>query len=449
MAETSLLAAMGRALAPVQKATHMVPSARGGWRIMEAFSGAWQQNVEVNRDAVLAHHAVFACMTLIASDIAKLRVKLVQQDAKTRIWTEVERAAFSPVLRKPNHLQTRIQFWESWILSKLSTGNSYVLKVRDGRSSVVRLFVLDPNRVMPLITDEGDVFYQLASDNVAGVVGSITVPAREIIHDRFNCLFHPLVGLSPIYAAGVAATQGLRIQNNSANFFGNQSQPGGILTAPGEIHETDAQRIKDYWEANFTGRNAGKIAVVGDGLKFERLGTTPHDAQMVEQLKWTGEVVCSTFHVPPYKVGVGVQPTHNNAELLNLEYYSQCLQVLIEAAELCLDEGLGMDARLGTEFDVDNLLRMDMATQLDVLDKARSVMTLDERRRRLELEPMKTGGGTVYLQQQDHSLEAIAARDAQMIDAAKNTPVAPPPAENDNTEAEAEDALAEIRRGLA
>ncbi|WP_416380911.1 hypothetical protein, partial [Klebsiella pneumoniae] len=34
------------------------------------------------------------------------------------------------------------------------------------------------------------------------------VPAREVIHDRFNCLFHPLIGLSPIYAAGLAAMQG-------------------------------------------------------------------------------------------------------------------------------------------------------------------------------------------------------------------------------------------------
>ncbi|WP_416381322.1 hypothetical protein, partial [Klebsiella pneumoniae] len=38
------------------------------------------------------------------------------------------------------------------------------------------------------------------------------VPAREVIHDRFNCLFHPLIGLSPIYAAGLAAMQGHHIQ---------------------------------------------------------------------------------------------------------------------------------------------------------------------------------------------------------------------------------------------
>jgi phage portal protein BeeE len=42
------------------------------------------------------------------------------------------------VLRKPNRFQTRIQFLESWALSKLSRGNTYVLKQRDNRNVVTR-----------------------------------------------------------------------------------------------------------------------------------------------------------------------------------------------------------------------------------------------------------------------------------------------------------------------
>ena len=108
-----------------EKALHNIPS-RGGWRVLESFPGAWQRNVEVNKESVLAFHAVFSCMTLIARDIAKLRVKLVQKDAGG-IWSEVTNPAYSPVLRKPNGYQTRIQFWESWVLSKLSCGNTYAV----------------------------------------------------------------------------------------------------------------------------------------------------------------------------------------------------------------------------------------------------------------------------------------------------------------------------------
>ena len=426
---------------------------RGGWfpLIRESYTGAWQQNVTVDRNLVLSYNAVFACITLIASDVAKLRVKLVERDGDG-IWTEVDSGAFSPVLRKPNRFQTRIQFWENWITSKLTRGNTYALKQRDGRGVVSALYILDPNRVKTLVSDDGSVFYQLAADNISGLTEEITVPASEVIHDRFNCLFHPLIGTSPIFAAGVPATRGLNIQNNSAAFFANRSQPGGMLSAPGHIDTTTAERLKATWESNFSGENYGKIAVAGDGLEFKQFSLSATDSQLIEQLKWTAEEVCTAFHVPPYKIGAGTMPTYSNIQALNVEYYSQCLQTLIEAAEICLDEGLGIgtgvkvDGRtLGTEFDLDGLLRMDSVTQMEVLEKSKGVMTPNEQRKKLDLKP-KVGGNSPMLQQQNFSLEALAKRDAQAdpFGTAKPTPPA-----NDNEMAQqAAAALVDIVKGL-
>ncbi|QMV00158.1 phage portal protein [Devosia sp. D6-9] len=394
----------------VEKSRSSVPSNRGWWPlILESFTGAWQKNVEVRLNSVLAFHAVFACQTLIASDISKLRIKLVAKDSDG-IWSETANPAYSPVLRKPNHFQNRMQFYESWVLSKLQHGNVYVLKQRDGRGVVVRLYVLDPTLVTPLVADNGDVYYELNTDTLSGLPAAVTVPASEIIHDRFNCFFHPLVGLSPIFANGLAATQGLAIQNSSTQYYQNGSMPGGILVAAGHIDQNDAEEMKAAWEANYGGRNRGKVAVLGDGLKFEQLSMKNTDAQTIEQLKWSAEVVCSTYHVPPYKIGIGQAPTYNNVQALNVEYYSQALQVLIEAIELCLDEGLNTGESLGTEFDLDNLLRMDSVTQMEVLEKASGKMTIDEIRRRLGLGKIR-GGDDVYLQQQNYSLTALQKRD--------------------------------------
>uniref|UniRef100_UPI001551B96A phage portal protein n=1 Tax=Mangrovicoccus sp. HB161399 TaxID=2720392 RepID=UPI001551B96A len=249
----------------------------------------------------------------------------------------------------------------------------------------------------------------------------------EIIHDRWNCLFHPLAGLSPIWANGLAATQAQKISENSTKFFENQSRPGGILSAPGKISDETAKRLKAAFDSGYTGVNAGKVAVVGDGLTFSPLTVAANDAQLVEQLKWTSETVATTYGIPLYKVGLGPMPTSNNLQALNIEYYAQALQGLIEDAETCLDDGLGLDGEtIGTEFDVDGLLRMDSATQMDVLDRGKSIMTLDERRARLNLAGI-AGGGTVYMQEQDHSIEAIAARDRQLIEAANAPPALPAP----------------------
>lgn len=445
------LSVISAGLAPRTKANLSPPDNRGWYRILEAATGNWQRNIEVNHESVLANSAVFACMTLIASDIAKLRVKLVRQ-TNDGIWEETTNAAYSPVLRKPNHFQTRIQFFESWVLSKLSRGNTYALKKRDNRNVVTALYVLDPCRTRPMIAPNGSIFYELRTDNIAGIEqDAVMVPASEIIHDRFNCLFHPLVGLSPIFASGLAATQGLKIQENSANFFANASKPGGLLVAPGRIDPDNAARLKETWETNYSGKNAGRIAVLGDGMSFTPLTVDPIDSQMIEQLKWTAEVICSTYHVPSFLVGVGQEPSAGGVQDRTLRYYTQALQVHIEAIEILLDEGLGTGDKLGTEFDLDTLLRMDGASQMEMLKNSAGILTPNEQRAKLD-KPKVEGGDSPMVQQQNFSLQALAKRDAKDDPFAKgDTGTQPPPADaaNDNAmELEAAKALLVFQKGL-
>lgn len=414
----------------VEKALSPIYENRNGWirTIGESYPGAWQQNVELDFNSVMSFYAVYACIARISSDIAKLRVKLVEQ-LPSKIWQETTNPAYSPVLRKPNAFQNRIQFFENWFISKLSRGNTYLLKQRDGRNVVTRLYVLDPNRVQVLVANNGDVYYQLASDNVAGIEQEIIAPASEIIHDRMNCIFHPLIGTSPIYACGLAATQGNKIQENSTIMFGNGSRPGGLLIAPKKIEDADAARVKAYWDANFSGSNRGKIAVLGDGLTFQSLAINPEDAQLIEQLKMTGEIVCTAFGVPGFMVGIGTAPAHGNLGALLSQYYSQCLQFHIESAELCLDEGLGTGDQLGCEFDLDGLLRMDTEAQYKVLSSgiAGTLLTPNEARFKADKPPLE-GGDTVYMQQQNYSLAALAKRDQKDDPFATEPKVAPAPA---------------------
>lgn len=169
-----------------------------------------------------------------------------------------------------------------------------------------------------------------------------------------------------------------------------------------------------------------EIAVLGDNLKFEKISMTSEEAQLIDQLKWTSEVVCSTFHVPAFKIGLGAMPTYQNAEVLNQIYYSDCLQSLIEQYEACMDEGLGLGRingrDIGVELDLDGLLRMDTQTQIKTLTEAvnGSILTIDEARAKMDRKKVP-GGSSIWMQQQNYSLEALAERDA-------NSPFAAPAA---------------------
>lgn len=385
-----------------------------GW-VRESFAGAWQQGVQISPLAsILGFSPVYACASRIAADIAKLGLQLMERTDQG-VWQPATKLSpWWSTVRKPNGYQNRIQFVELWILSKLLYGNTYALKQRDERGVVRRLFLLDPRRVTPLVTPEGDVYYSLSQDHLARVGAGVTVPASEIIHDRGPCLWHPLVGISPLYACALAASQGMRIQEHGEIFFRNMSRPSGMLTAPGTIDETTAVRLKADFERNYSGGNIGRLFVAGDALKYEAMTVPAEAAQLIEQLKWTVEDVARAFAMPLYKIGAGPMPTANNVQALQQQYHSDCLQVHIEALEMCLDEGLDLPDGLRVECDLDGLLRMDSLTLVDVLTKAvgGALMSPDEARLKMNLPPTP-GGRAVYLQQQNYSLAALAKRDAR------------------------------------
>ncbi len=393
------------------------------WPIVhEPFSGAWQMNRECAVEDVLAFSTVQSCVSLIAGDISKISVNLIrrQGDVPDDIWVPYENTAHSPVLRTPNHFQTRNQFFESWVNSLLIHGNTYVLKQRDdARELVTALYILDPTRVKPLVADNGAVVYELYNDNLAGLMREpqdrLFVPASEIIHDRMNTFYHPLVGISPIRACAITAMQGLKILNQSSNLFDNDAQPGGVLTSAAVLSPEQVKQIQDNWQQGFTGPNRGKTAVIGADLKYQQMSFNPRDLELVSQLKMTQEMIPSCFHIPPYKVGVGSPPPYGNVQALNVQYYTDCLQVRLENIESLLDAGLELPLEIGVEFDEDSLLRMDTATLVNAAKDSigSGGMSPNEARKRFfNLQPV-TGGDSPYLQQQNYSLEALAKRDAQ------------------------------------
>ena len=114
------------------------------------------------------------------------------------------------------------------------------------------------------------------------------------------------------------------------------------------------------------------------------------------QLKWSAEVVCSVYHVPPYKVGVGALPSYNNVQALNVEYYSQALQSPHRgdrgAARPRARHRLGRSAWAPSSTPR-TLLRMDSITLVTTIRDAvgAGVMSPNEGRAKLDLKPVKGG----------------------------------------------------------
>lgn len=377
--------------------------------VLEPFAGAWQHNQELKRTDLVNFHAIFACVSLIASDVGKLKITTKSLQDGVLLPTK---SRCQKLFDRPNSYQSWQQFAENWISSKLLRGNTFVLKQRDIFGDIYRLVVLNPDRVRILLTDTGEVFYQISRDKLFDLDNDTIVPASEIIHDRYHCLYHPLVGLSPITACAMSVGVGLAIQSSSQTLFNNASTPSGVLSVPIALDADKANEIKRNWQQTYTGRNRGGVAVLGEGAKYESIAISSSDAQAIEQLKMTSEIVCSVFHVPAFKVGMGEIKAGMRVADLNEIYYSDCLQHYIEAMENLLDLHLELEAGIECVADLSSLIRMDSISQMAYLKEGTlsGIISPNEARASLGLAPV-AGGESPLMQQQNYSLAALAKRD--------------------------------------
>lgn len=385
---------------------------RSSGYIHEPYSGAWQKNDELTLDQKTSFFAVFACISLISKDIGKMGLTL-------KAWKDgVLQKSNTPrdlkvIFKKPNHFQTWQQFQEQWTNSLLMRGNAYIFIVRDVFGVPVRFVCLNPDLVQVLVSEDGDVFYSVYEDYLAQTELE-NIPASEIIHDRINCLYHPLVGLSPIFACGVAAGLGTHILNTTSKLFSNGARPASLLVAPGPLDPEKAKKMQQRWNEKFTGAGVGGTAVLSDGVKYIQLGISAVDAQTIEQLKYSAFMVATAFNVPPFKIGL--EPPPSDVQSANEIYFSDCIQSYVESRENLIDQALELKEKYKCELflDIDALIRMDRTSKMTYLKTGvgAGIITPNEARADIGLPPID-GGNTVYMQQQNYSIGALSKRDAK------------------------------------
>jgi len=396
------------------RVSSLMTGVRGGWSpiIRESYPGAWQNNDPLTSENALANPSVFGVVSRIAQDIAKIAPPLLLELDDNGFWFETTNSAYTPVLRRPNRYQTPQQFYEQWMLSKLLYGNTYVLKERDERGVVKAIYILDPLKVIPMVAPDGSVYYELQSNELAGLPQAtkpVVVGASDLIHDRWNCLWHPLVGVSPLYAIGGAVTQAQAIQASSTTFFAKGGRPAGMLVAPTKLDPASAERIKSTL-ANF---KTGEIMLTDQGMTYHDIGGSAVDSELIAQLGWTEEKICEVFGMPISILNSNKQPPYANAEASQLQYKSQCLEPHLASIAACLGDGLELPLYLSLEFDDTLLIWMDTATRTTAAKTAIAAgMSVNEvRDTYYGLGPVP-GGDMPYLQQQYYPISELADRAA-------------------------------------
>lgn len=332
------------------------------------FMGGSTAGKAVNERSAMQMTAVYACVRILSEAIAGLPLHLYEYDCDGSKEKAVEHPLYFLLHDEPNKEMTSFVFRETLMTHLLLWGNAYAQVIRNGKGEVIALYPLMPNRMEVNRTDKGQLYYQYttSSDDAPTVEGSTAVLMPEDVLHIPGLGFDGLVGYSPIAMAKNAIGLAIATEEYGAKFFANGAAPSGVLEHPGTIK--DPQRVRDAWMSQFSGsRNAGKVAVLEEGMKYTPISISPEQAQFLETRKFQINEIARIFRVPPHMVGDLEKSSFSNIEQQSLEFVKYTLDPWVIRWEQSLQRTLLSSEekkRYYFKFNLEGLLRGDYASRM-------------------------------------------------------------------------------------
>jgi len=257
--------------------------------------------------------AVYACVRILAETVASLPLHVFKYTADGS--EKATQHPLYPILHdEPNPEMTTFIFRETLMTHLLLWGNAYAQIIRDGRGRVISLYPLMPNRIEVKRSDTGNLYYQYRRDT-----GEIVILSTDEVLHVPGLGFDGLIGYSPIAMAKNAIGMTLATEEFGASFYSNGARPGGILEHPGTVK--DIKRLRDSWDAAYQGvRNANRVAILEEGMKYTPIGIPPEAAQFLQTRKFQTEEICRIFRVPPHLVADLDKATFSNIEHQSISF---------------------------------------------------------------------------------------------------------------------------------
>ena len=334
-----------------------------------AIGGPTKSGTRVNEETALKYLTVFACVSLISGDIARLPLILYQRSADGSKKRVIDHPLSDILHNAPNPSTTSFNFRESEQLKLLTWGNSYSeIKRGDGGQVLALVQIPKPGGVKRKKYARG-LFYEWVDPEK----GIIKKPKKDISHiPGFG--FNGIEGMSMISLARETIGLGLATEDFGSLYFGQGTHPAGIYEMDGYLGDNKSDFMKTLREGVAGLGKSHSIMVAEGGAKYKPLTIPLNDAQFLETRKFQKSEIAAMYHVPLHKLGIHDSNTNNNnLEQENSGYVDSCLMHWIVRWEqnIALQLLTLEERRQGffVEFLVDALLRGDSQARAEYYNK--------------------------------------------------------------------------------
>lgn len=378
---------LGRGISPEERAAW--------WEVIDI--PRTNAGVSVTMDSALTMAAVFACVRILAEDVAKLPLLVYKRRKDGGKDRAVDHPLYEILHNAPNEEMTSYAWREGQQAWLGSWGNAYSIIRSNRGGQVVELWPLR-SEWMQVNRDNGNLVYEYSVDGLQPK----TYPASMILHTH-GFGFDGIQGYSPIRLARQTIGLGMAAEGYGARFFANDARPGIVLKHPGKLSQGAADRLKEESE-KFSGMgNQWKPRLLEEGLEIIEVGVPPEDAQFLQTRKFQVEEVARWFRMPPHKIQDLERSTNNNIEHQSIEYVVDTLLPWLTRWEQALTQKLLTERERSqgyfVAFLVDGLLRGDITSRYEAYTKARQWgwMSADDVRALENLNPLPGDQGKIYM----------------------------------------------------
>lgn len=345
--------------------------------------------ITITGPSALQCSAIWACVRIRALMMGHFPL-VVYRRTPTGIEVLQDHPLYEVLHDSPNAYMTSMEFRQAMSVNFDLYGNAFASKEMIG-DRVVALNPLRSER-MTIKIEKGTLLYDYWLPEGTRRV----FQADEILHLR-NFSIDGIVGLNPIEQERNAIGLAIAQQRFGAALYKNGGRPAGVLEHPARLDKTAVDRIREGWDAvHANPENAGKVAILWEGMKYNAIGLSPQDAEYVEARKFQLGEIARIYGVPPHLIADLDRATFSNIEHQSIEFVTYNLAPQCVLWEQRIKKSLlnrpGADNGVYAKFNVASLLRGDSAARASFYSTMvqNGIMTRDECR---ELEELTRRGG--------------------------------------------------------
>jgi HK97 family phage portal protein len=347
------------------------------WANLDAFEGReTSSGIHVTESVALGIPAVYACVRVLTEAIASLPL-ITYERAQNGDRERARGFSLYHLLHDaPNPLMTSFELRELLVGHLCLRGNAYCYIERDN-GEIVALWPLHPDKVTVEVVGR-ELIYRHQNAGIEKVYAM-----AEILHIR-GLSADGIIGYSPLTLLRDSFGYAKAVGEYSSSYFKNDASPGGILTTPADLGTKGFASLKDAWAKGHQGKgNHHRVAILDNDLKWQSIGVSPQDSQLIESQKFSVVEIARVFRVPLNLVMDYERSTYSNVTEQNRSFLTHTLQPWLTRIEQAAMKSLLTESekeKFFIEFLTQDFLRSDTKTRFESYKIAidAGFLTIDE-----------------------------------------------------------------------